>query len=48
MSAAVPVNQGFSTVNGRVSVPKTVKCSRVLTSIFSRLVEIGAKEVSKR
>jgi hypothetical protein len=29
-------------------VPKTAKCSRVLTSIFSRLVETGAKEVSKR
>jgi hypothetical protein len=32
----------------RVVVPRTAKCSRVLISIFKRLVETGAKEVSKR
>ncbi len=47
-SSVVPLNHGLSTVNDCRVVPNTEKCSRVLISIFSRMVVTGANVVSKR
>jgi len=47
-TSALPANHGLSTSKGRVTNPSTARCSRVLISIFTRIVTAGVDEVVKR
>jgi hypothetical protein len=46
VTSACPENQGLSTANGIDTNPSSEKCSRVLTSTFTRIGRTGATSVS--